>query len=96
MVGAFRQSEAEGLLTDEPSEGAMLTEAGRRRGAELHETYVTLPWFFRGVLDLEVAAVVLDPGDVVTGVVPRSSFEAFRARPPPLSPVTLTNTSCLS
>ncbi|WP_251343220.1 metal-dependent transcriptional regulator [Haloplanus halophilus] len=44
---------ADGLVTYEPYEGAALTEAGRDRAADLHETYVTLSWFFRDVLDLE-------------------------------------------
>lgn len=30
-----------------------LTDAGRERAAELHESYVTVSWFFRSVLDLE-------------------------------------------
>ena len=45
--------ESDGLATYEPYEGAALTEAGRDRAASLHETYVTLSWFFRSVLDLE-------------------------------------------
>jgi DtxR family Mn-dependent transcriptional regulator len=53
IIEAFRRFEEEGLLTYEPYEGAALTETGRRRAEELHETYVTLSWFFRGVLDLE-------------------------------------------
>ena len=53
VIEAFRRFEEEGLLAYEPYEGAALTEAGRRRAEELHETYVTLSWFFRGVLDLE-------------------------------------------
>lgn len=52
VIEAFRQFETEGLLTYEPYEGAMLTDAGRRRAGELHETYVTLSWFFRSVLGL--------------------------------------------
>ncbi|MFC5367126.1 metal-dependent transcriptional regulator [Salinirubrum litoreum] len=53
VIEAFREFESEGWLTYEPYEGATLTEAGRRRGEELHETYVTLSWFFRSVLGLE-------------------------------------------
>ena len=44
---------ADGLVAREPYEGATLTEAGRERAAELHETYVALSWFFRDVLDLD-------------------------------------------
>jgi DtxR family Mn-dependent transcriptional regulator len=53
VIEAFRELEAAGLLTYEPYEGAALTESGRSRAAELHETYVTLSWFFRSVLGLE-------------------------------------------
>jgi DtxR family Mn-dependent transcriptional regulator len=53
VIESFRQFEDEGLLTYEPYEGASLTEAGRRRAEELHETYVVLSWFFRSVLDLD-------------------------------------------
>ena len=31
----------------------MLTDVGRERAAELHETYVTVSWVFRSILDLE-------------------------------------------
>ena len=44
---------AEGLVSYEPYEGVTLTEPGREEAAELHETYVTVSWFFRGVLDLD-------------------------------------------
>jgi DtxR family Mn-dependent transcriptional regulator len=53
VIEAFRQFESEGLLLYEPYEGATLTETGRRRAADLHETYVTLSWFFRSVLGLD-------------------------------------------
>jgi DtxR family Mn-dependent transcriptional regulator len=53
VIEAFRQFEEEGLLVYEPYEGATLTEAGRERAAELHDTYVVLSWFFRSVLDLD-------------------------------------------
>jgi DtxR family Mn-dependent transcriptional regulator len=42
-----------GLVVYEPYKGATLTTAGCDRAAELHESYVTLSWFFRSVLDLE-------------------------------------------
>jgi DtxR family Mn-dependent transcriptional regulator len=41
------------LVDYEPYEGATLTPAGRETAEQLHETYVTLSWFFRDVLDLE-------------------------------------------
>jgi DtxR family Mn-dependent transcriptional regulator len=57
-----------GLVAYEPYKGATLTTAGRDRAAELHESYVTLSWFFRSVLDLETheseameVAGVIDP-----------------------------------
>lgn len=43
----------EGLVAHEPYQGVTLTEEGRSTAADLHETYVTLSWFFRDVLDLE-------------------------------------------
>lgn len=49
----FRKLDADGLVDYEPYEGVALTEAGRVRAAELHETYVLLSWFFRSVLDLD-------------------------------------------
>jgi DtxR family Mn-dependent transcriptional regulator len=42
-----------GLVSHDAYEGATLTESGRDRAARLHETYVTVSWFFRGVLDLD-------------------------------------------
>jgi len=53
VIEAFRQFKDEGLLVYEPYEGATLTESGRVRAAELHDTYVVLSWFFRSVLDLD-------------------------------------------
>ncbi len=53
VIEAFRQFENDDLLRYEPYDGATLTDAGRRRAAELHDTYVTLSWFFRGVLDID-------------------------------------------
>ncbi|MFC7076584.1 metal-dependent transcriptional regulator [Haloarcula halophila] len=49
----FQRLAGHGLVTYEPYEGATLTEDGWERAAELHETYVTLSWFFRDALDLE-------------------------------------------
>lgn len=43
----------DGLVVYESYEGATLTESGRDRAQDLHETYVTLSWFFRSVLDLD-------------------------------------------
>lgn len=43
----------EGLLTYRPYEGATLTETGRERAESLHESYVTVSWFFRSVLELD-------------------------------------------
>jgi DtxR family Mn-dependent transcriptional regulator len=49
----LKRLESRGLVTREPYEGAALTEAGRERAAEVHETYVALSWFFRDVLGLD-------------------------------------------
>jgi DtxR family Mn-dependent transcriptional regulator len=43
----------DGLVSYEAYEGATLTESGPDRAARLHETYVAVSWFFRGVLDLD-------------------------------------------
>lgn len=50
---ALQRLADDGLVSYEAYEGATLTERGRERAARLHETYVTLSWFFRSVLDLE-------------------------------------------
>jgi DtxR family Mn-dependent transcriptional regulator len=44
---------ADGLLDYQPYEGVRLTEPGRERATQLHETYVTVSWFFRSVLELD-------------------------------------------
>lgn len=56
------------LVPYEPYEEATLTTAGHDHAAELHESYVTLSWFFRSVLELEThesaameLAGVIDP-----------------------------------
>jgi DtxR family Mn-dependent transcriptional regulator len=49
----LQRLEADGFVTREPYQGVTLTDAGRERGRELHETYVALSWFFRSVLDLD-------------------------------------------
>lgn len=49
----FGKLDGDGLVAYEPYEGVQLTEAGRERAAELHETYVLLSWFFRSVLELD-------------------------------------------
>ena len=43
----------QGLVVHEPYQGVTLTEAGRERAEALHETYVTLSWFLRDVLELD-------------------------------------------
>lgn len=53
VTEAFQRFEDDGFVEYEPYKGVRLTDEGRDRAAELHETYVTLSWFFRGVLDLE-------------------------------------------
>jgi len=52
-TGMFQRLDDAGLVDHEPYEGATLTPAGREAAAELHETYVTLSWFFRDVLELD-------------------------------------------
>lgn len=53
VTESFQRLEADGFLEYEPYEGVELTAAGRERAAELHESYVTVSWFFRSVLDLD-------------------------------------------
>lgn len=49
----FQRLESEGYVEYEPYKGVTLTEAGRERAETVHETYVTVSWFYRGVLDLD-------------------------------------------
>jgi len=67
------------LVTYEPYDGATLTNTGRERATTLHESYVTLSWFFRSVLELETheseameLAGVIDPrvANRLTAVLP--------------------------
>jgi DtxR family Mn-dependent transcriptional regulator len=43
----------QGLGAHEPYEGVTLTDQGHEQAEDLHETYVTLSWFFRDVLELD-------------------------------------------
>lgn len=49
----IQRLEERGIVEYEPYSGATLTESGRQRAAEVHETYVVLSWFFRDVLELD-------------------------------------------
>lgn len=49
----LQRLDGEELVAYEAYEGATLTDEGRERAAELHDSYVTSSWFFRSVLDLE-------------------------------------------
>jgi DtxR family Mn-dependent transcriptional regulator len=53
VIESFRELEEQGLLRYEPYDGAILTDAGRLQAKELHDTYVTLSWFFRSILDID-------------------------------------------
>lgn len=53
VMGMLQRLDDCGLVTYEPYEGATLTNAGREQATALHESYVTLSWFFRSVLELE-------------------------------------------
>jgi DtxR family Mn-dependent transcriptional regulator len=52
-IEAFHRFDDEGLVDYEPYGGVELTRRGRAVAADLHETYVTLSWFFRSVLELD-------------------------------------------
>lgn len=49
----IQRLETKGLVENEPYKGAKLTTSGREQAEALHDTYVTLSWFFRSVLDLD-------------------------------------------
>lgn len=49
----LQQLNDRGLVSYEPYAGATLRAAGQDCAAELHESYVTISWFFRSVLELE-------------------------------------------
>ncbi|GAD52528.1 iron-dependent repressor [Halarchaeum acidiphilum MH1-52-1] len=49
----FQRLDDRGLVTYESYAGATPTDAGRERADSLHETYVTVSWFYRSVLDLD-------------------------------------------
>ena len=49
----IQRLEAKDLVSSKPYEGATLRPSGREQAESLHETYVTLSWFFRAVLDLD-------------------------------------------
>lgn len=49
----LQRLETKELVSYEPYKGAVLTSAGLEQAETLHETYVTLSWFFRSVLDLD-------------------------------------------
>ncbi|ELZ33408.1 mn-dependent transcriptional regulator [Halogeometricum pallidum JCM 14848] len=51
-IEAIHRFDDEGLVDYEPYEGVELTRRGREVAADLHETYVTLSWFLRSVLEL--------------------------------------------
>ena len=60
----------QGLVVYEPYEGATLTDAGRERGTDLHQSYVTLSWFFRSVLELEThESEAMEPAGVIDPTV---------------------------
>jgi len=66
----FQRLDDDGLVDYELYDGATLTAAGRETAAELHETYVTLSWFFRDVLDLEeYEREAMELADVVSPTV---------------------------
>jgi len=49
----IQRLEAKDLVSYELYEGASLTPSGQEQAEALHETYVTLSWFFRAVLNLD-------------------------------------------
>jgi DtxR family Mn-dependent transcriptional regulator len=53
VTQTMQRLDDEGLVNYEAYGGTTLTAAGRERAATLHETYVTVSWFFRSVLDLD-------------------------------------------
>ncbi|OYR39137.1 iron-dependent repressor [Halorubrum sp. Ib24] len=53
VTETFQRLEEDGLVEYEAYNGVTLTDAGRERAGELHETYVTISWFFRSLLELD-------------------------------------------
>jgi DtxR family Mn-dependent transcriptional regulator len=81
----FQRLAEDGLVEYEPYEGATLTPEGEAAAEELHETYVTLSWFFRSVLELddhEAEAMEL-AGAVSPEVADRLAFSLSREDEPP-------------
>jgi len=75
----LQRLDEQGLVVYESYDGTTLTSKGRDWAADLHESYVTLSWFFRSVLELETheseameLAGVIDPSvaDRLTNVLP--------------------------
>lgn len=53
VTQTMQRLDDQGLVNYESYGGTTLTAAGRERATTLHETYVTVSWFFRSVLDLD-------------------------------------------
>jgi DtxR family Mn-dependent transcriptional regulator len=53
----LQRLDEQGLVVYKPYEGATPTTSGHDRAAELHESYVTLWWFFRSVLEPEYTRI---------------------------------------
>ncbi|ADQ65971.1 mn-dependent transcriptional regulator [Halogeometricum borinquense DSM 11551] len=91
-IETFHRLDDEGLVTYKPYDGAELTQVGRETAAELHDTYVTLSWFFRSVLELddyeseamEMAGVVSpDIADRLASTLPYDGDAAVETRGEP-------------
>jgi DtxR family transcriptional regulator, Mn-dependent transcriptional regulator len=92
ITGMFQRLDDDGLISYEPYKGATLTETGRERAATLHESYVTVSWFFREVLDLDAheeeameLAGFLSPSvaERLAATLPcETEFESSRTQPP--------------
>lgn len=53
VTETFQRLDTNGLVDYESYKGVTLTDVGRERAVELHNSYVTVSWFFRSVLELE-------------------------------------------
>ncbi|ELZ38190.1 iron-dependent repressor [Halorubrum distributum JCM 10247] len=53
VTETFQRLDEDGLVEYEAYNGVTLTDAGRERAGELHETYVTISWFFQSLLELD-------------------------------------------
>jgi DtxR family Mn-dependent transcriptional regulator len=73
VTETFQRLDEDELVEYEAYKEVTLTDAGRERAGELHETYVTISWFFRSLV--EACVDTTGPSRPIVGV--RSSRPAL-------------------